>query len=186
MLNVDYSTPKRFYMSLGITLMFLGSILLIGSLTYFQEVTEDLETNANKAMESLSKLEKNNYTKTSEQAELEEIKKEATKTKILHKAKNSLWGMAVSIILFTFGALIFFIGFFGVKSNEDWQETYFVGFKEKFKNHNKIHVLIYLALFSWMIYVSIKGEWYYWVFVALMFVMIIYWIKKSMEEKLIF
>ena len=42
MLNIDYSNKRRFLMSLGITLIFLGSLLYLGTLIFAVERTENV------------------------------------------------------------------------------------------------------------------------------------------------
>ncbi len=59
---------------------------------------------------------------------------------------------------------------------------------KKLKNYYKINAIIHLLIFIWVLYMTIKGESYFWIFAIIFGLFLVYWIwkvvKKGREEKM--
>jgi len=51
------------------------------------------------------------------------------------------------------------------------------------KRYPKIHALIYLVIFIWILYMTIRGEPYFWIFAILFGLILLYWIWKALTGK---
>jgi hypothetical protein len=57
MLNIDYSTKKRFWMSLGLTMIFLGGMIMSGILIYEENMNREFKNNVENNVEILKEIE---------------------------------------------------------------------------------------------------------------------------------
>jgi len=55
--------------------------------------------------------------------------------------------------------------------------------KRKLRTYPKIHAITYALIFTWVMYMTIKGTPHFWIFAIIIGLVLAYWIYKVFRER---